>query len=233
MNAHKSAQISAKKKKSTKPEVKAQFKALSAKAKQLRQRIFLRILVEKNFNISKACKAADVPRRTFYDWRRDNADFREQIEEVFEARVDAWEECLHKNIVAGSDISVIFGLKTKGKHRGYGDQSINEKVIEILGKVLNKEVSPRDAAYQISMLGYPLPEALRIEVSKIQPDPPPPEIPASVSDEELEAKYQEQLKKNEKQEKEFVPQRQEEVRQIKEELKSAESFGPDAEYIKK
>jgi hypothetical protein len=234
--AHKTAQPEAKKKKSKSvlakkaKSAKAEIKEYSAKARKRRQVNFIKHLIENNFNISRACKMADVPRRTFYDWRRDNAAFKEQLEEVFEARIDEWEACLHKNIKAGSDACVIFALKTLGKVRGWVErETSNTKVIDILSRALSEEISPREAAYQITMLGLPLPEVLKIELSKIQPEPPPPDLPPSVSDEELETQYQKKMTEIKKQEETWVPERNGDIRKLKEELKDVESFGPDAE----
>jgi hypothetical protein len=234
--AHKTAHLKAKKKKSKSVlakktnSAKAEIKELSAKAKKLRQCNFIKVLIENNFNISRACKAADVPRRTFYDWRHDDQEFAEQIDEAFEARIDEWEACLHKNIKAGSDACVIFALKTLGKARGWVErETSNSKVIEILSRALKDEITTREAAYQITMLGLPLPEVLKIELSKIQPEPPPPDLPESIKDEELERLYREQMSKIKEQEENWVPERQAEVKELKDELKGVESFGPDAE----
>ena len=233
--AHKTAQPEAKKKKSKSvlakkaKSAKAKIKEYSAKARKRRQVNFIKHLIENNFNISKGCKMADVPRRTFYDWRRDDAAFKELLEDVFEARIDEWEACLHKNIKAGSDACVIFALKTLGKVRGWVErETSNSKVIEILSRALKGDMSTREAAYQITMLGLPLPEVLKIELSKIQPDPPPPDLPPSVSDEELETQYQKKMTEIKKQEEKWLPERNLEVKQLKDELKDLESFGPDA-----
>jgi hypothetical protein len=234
--AHETAHLKAKKEKSKSilakkaKSAKSKIKEYSAKARKRRQVNFIKHLIENNFNISRACKVADVPRRTFYDWRRDDAAFKELLEDVFEARIDEWEACLHKNIKAGSDACVIFALKTLGKVRGWVErETSNSKVIEILSRALSEEISPREAAYQITMLGLPLPEVLKIELSKIQPEPPPPDLPEQVKDEELERLYRAQMSKIKEQEEKWVPERNIEVKQLKEELKDVESFGPDAE----
>jgi hypothetical protein len=200
------------------------------KGKKLKQQKFIKYFIENNFNISKACNGTGITRKTYYDWLVNDPDFKERDMEAFEARIDEWEACLHKNIKAGSDASVIFGLKTLGKARGYVErETSNAKVIEILSKVLSDEISTREAAYQITMLGLPLPEVLKIELSKIQPEPPPPDLPPAVSDEELENQYQKKMTEIKEQEENWVPERQEEVRVLKDELKDVESFGPDAE----
>lgn len=109
---------------------------------------------------------------------------------------------------------------------------MSPKATAILQNVLDDTITIKDAAYQITMLGLPLPEVLKIELSKMQPDPPPPDLPPEISDEELEAGYQRKKAEIDKQEKEWVAERQIEVQAIKDELKGVASFGPDAENIK-
>ena len=220
--------IKAKSIKAELPAVKERQKKI--KAKKAKQSNFIKHLIENNFNISRACKIIGVSRRLYYEWIQVDQEFKEQIDDVYESRIDEWEACLQKNIKAGSDASVIFALKTLGKVRGWVErETSNSKVIEILSRALSEEISPREAAYQITMLGLPLPEVLKIELSKIQPEPPPPDLPPSVSDEELETQYQKKMTEIKKQEENWVPERQEDVSQLKEELKDVESFGPDAE----
>ncbi|MGV8059796.1 MAG: terminase small subunit [Smithellaceae bacterium] len=107
--------------------------------------------------------------------------------------------------------------------------AISPKVEKILNDVLSETMTAREASYQITMLGLPLPEVLKIELSKIQPEPPPPEVPPSMSDEELERRYQENLRKNEEEKETWLPARQAEVKKLKDDLKDIESFGPNAE----
>ncbi|MDD4091881.1 MAG: hypothetical protein PHQ63_04935, partial [Smithellaceae bacterium] len=107
--------------------------------------------------------------------------------------------------------------------------AVSKDVEILLNGVLSEKMTAREAGYRISLLGLPLPEILRIELSKIQPEPPPPDLPEQVKDEELERLYREQMSKINEQEKNWVPERQEDVRLLKEELKDVESFGPDAE----
>jgi len=98
---------------------------------------------------------------------------------------------------------------------------------KILKDVLENKLTVREAAYKFNMLGLPIPEALKIELAKIEPEQPEPEVPPSLDDAELERRYQETLAKQDKEETEFVPQRREEVTAIKEELKDLDSFKPD------
>lgn len=74
--------------------------------------------------ITSACKAAGIPRRTFYSWMEKDPKFAERVNEITEMAVDFTESALLKKIKEGDTTAIIFHLKTKGKNRGYG-QSIN------------------------------------------------------------------------------------------------------------
>ncbi|MEN6509301.1 MAG: terminase small subunit [Smithella sp.] len=107
--------------------------------------------------------------------------------------------------------------------------AVSKDAKNLLNGVLLGKMTAREAAYRINLLGLPLPEVLKIELSKIQPEPPPPDLPEVIKDEELERLYREQMSKIKEQEKNWVPKRQAEVKEIKDSLIEIDSFGPDAE----
>lgn len=87
-------------------------------------------------NVSKACEAVGVARRTYYQYLNNDAQFREQIEDIDEANLDFAESKI-RELIDGVHLGVeqdgemvvyktqpnvtatIFYLKTKGKKRGY------------------------------------------------------------------------------------------------------------------
>lgn len=203
----------------------------TTKAKRSRQSQFLKALVENKFNISVACEITGVSRRLFYNWRDGDPVFSEGYSSAMEARLDKWEECLHKNIMAGDATSVIFALKTKGKDRGYVErESGDKKVTKLLDEVLAGEITAREAAYKINGMGLPLPEVLKIELTKQAPDDSGGDD--NTSSEELERRYQEAIKAAEGQRENFLPVRQAEVAEIKESMKHLESFKADGDEHK-
>jgi len=103
----------------------------------------------------------------------------------------------------------------------------DRRTAKILKDVLDDKITVREAAYKFNILGLPIPEALKIELSKITPEPPEPDLPPAFTDEELEERYQKNLEKQNRQETEWVPERQAEVKALKDDLKDADSFGPD------
>ena len=69
--------------------------------------------------VSTACKAASISRDTHYRWRKEDPEYKAQVEELSEVAVDFAESHLHKLIKEGNPAATIFFLKTKGKNRGY------------------------------------------------------------------------------------------------------------------
>ena len=73
-------------------------------------------------NVSKTCKTLKVGRTQYYTWMKDDA-FKEAIENSEIYQLEFVEDALLKKIKEGSDSSIQFYLKTKGKKYGYGIQT--------------------------------------------------------------------------------------------------------------
>ena len=101
---------------------------------------FLEVYASKMGNVSKACKAANISRQTFYDWMKDQS-FATKVEEVKEGLLDFAEHQLLSNIRDGKTAEILFYLKTKGKKRGYIERqevdTIGDKMFEV--KILKNE----------------------------------------------------------------------------------------------
>ena len=70
--------------------------------------------------VTYAAKAAGISRATFYQWKRDDPEFAEAVEEIEEAALDEVENVVYDMILKEHNPAVtIFYLKTKGKKRGY------------------------------------------------------------------------------------------------------------------
>lgn len=190
---------------------------------------FLEALANNRFCIYKACKAAEIVRQTFYNWLEADNDFAEKYNDLNEAKIDAWEEALHRNIIAGAEVSTIFALKTKGRKRGYGDRPMPSKeAVAIINDLLAEKITTKEAAYKLYMIGEQIPDVMKIELEKTPVEVPPPELPPAMSDDELEEAYQKGLAKQEEEKEKFLPQRRKEVQEIKDELKNIDSFIPEA-----
>tara|TARA_R100000742_G_C4254682_1_gene72701 strand:+ start:541 stop:879 length:339 start_codon:yes stop_codon:yes gene_type:complete len=101
---------------------------------------FLEVFASKMGNVSKACKAAQISRQTYYDWMKDE-DFAGKVDEVKEGLLDFAEHQLLANIKSGRTAEILFYLKTKGKSRGYIERQeiseIGDKMFEV--KILKDE----------------------------------------------------------------------------------------------
>lgn len=97
----------------------------------------------------------------------------------------------------------------------------------ILEQVRDGKLSSRDAAYELQINGVPLPEILKIELSKAAPEEEMPEncpTPDEIEKRAMEAREAAQAQRDF-----FVPERRKEVQQLKEDLKQHESFGGENE----
>lgn len=69
--------------------------------------------------VTTACKQADVGRTTYYQWLREDPEFKKAVADIKEVALDFAESQLHKQIQEGNTTATIFFLKTQGKSRGY------------------------------------------------------------------------------------------------------------------
>ena len=78
------------------------------------------VALEKSLGVvTQACKKADVSRTQYYQWLKDDPEFKKQTDEIAEIAIDFAESVLHSLITEKSVPCTIFYLKTKGKKRGY------------------------------------------------------------------------------------------------------------------
>jgi len=61
-------------------------------------------------NISSACKAINIGRKTYYNWIKKFPIFRQQVEEVKESLIDMVESQLLKNAEKGNQKAIEFWL---------------------------------------------------------------------------------------------------------------------------
>lgn len=69
--------------------------------------------------VTSACKKVGVSRTTYYDYYRNDPDFKMAVDSLSDVALDFAESQLHRQIKDGSTAATIFYLKTKGKRRGY------------------------------------------------------------------------------------------------------------------
>lgn len=199
-----------------------------------RQASFIASFLSTRFNISEACRICGINRKTFYLWKR-NARFLQAFEDAAQEKIDQVEAALVRNIQAGDTTAIIFFLKTVGKTRGYIEgektkvgEAPAKHAVEILNSLLAGDIDAVKAALMFEKEGLPLPDSVRILLNKVEPVPPPSELPLSMSDEELEAGYQRKKAEIDEQKSKWLPERRAEVATIKEELKEADSWSAGA-----
>ena len=92
--------------------------------------------LEHNLNIvTDACKQVGINRATHYDWLEKDPDYKLKVSQIDELVLDFVESALYKLIKSENPTSIIFFLKTKGKHRGYSE---NEAPKEITNEITIK-----------------------------------------------------------------------------------------------
>lgn len=94
--------------------------------------------------VTPACKEVGIARNTFYDYYKNDPDFKAAVDDINEITLDFAENQLLKKIKEGSERSILFYMKYKARKRGYSDSlditSGGEKITEIkLIKIKNKE----------------------------------------------------------------------------------------------
>jgi len=101
--------------------------------------------------VTVACKNVGIARQTFYEWYKNDEDFKKAVDSIEDIALDFAESQLHKQIKDGNVTATIFYLKTKGVKRGYverQDHNIHLQPfthIEIEQKFDNyEEIKPED-----------------------------------------------------------------------------------------
>ena len=97
---------------------------------------FLEALKLKFGNATEACKAVGLSRQTPYNWRREDAAFAAEWDDIIEGLKDFAESKLLLNISKGKEASIFFFLKCRAKDRGY----IERVDVNHTGKLLLEDV---------------------------------------------------------------------------------------------
>jgi hypothetical protein len=85
-------------------------------------------------NITAASKKVGISRFSHYEWLESDPIYAKHYEAIDDMEVDFYRTALQKLVQEGNVTAAIFGLKTKGKKRGY----IERQEIEQTGTVHNK-----------------------------------------------------------------------------------------------
>jgi transposase-like protein len=77
------------------------------------------LLIEYRGIIATVCQKVGISRNCFYEWCKDDSEFKELVENAKELAIDSVETKLFDLIEANDTTATIFFLKTRGKNRGY------------------------------------------------------------------------------------------------------------------
>lgn len=72
--------------------------------------------------ITEAIKKVKISRGTFYNYLRDDTEFKERVHEITEAQIDWVESKFLQKIEKLDTAALIFYLKTKARDRGYQER---------------------------------------------------------------------------------------------------------------
>ena len=86
------------------------------------QNIFITALIKNNYHITNTCKEVGINNSIYYKWKNDPA-FVAVLEKLRDQEVDVIEDSFRDLIKERNPQAVIFGLKTRGKDRGYVERS--------------------------------------------------------------------------------------------------------------
>jgi hypothetical protein len=92
------------------------------------------LLKAKAGNITAVCQALNINRTTFYRWLEKDKELKRIVDEQQESLIDFAESRLFQNIKDGDTTSIIFYLKTKGRNRGYVEQTdlrVHQEIVQI------------------------------------------------------------------------------------------------------
>lgn len=101
----------------------------------------LLLSLEKSLGIvTPACAEVGISRNQFYIYYKNDEVFRKAVDDINEVTLDFAENQLLKKIKEGSERSILFYMKYRGKNRGYndtlqinGDLNHNIQVIKLNG----------------------------------------------------------------------------------------------------
>lgn len=91
--------------------------------------------------VASACKAAGISRYTFYEWKKNDPEFAEKVEDIIELQKDFCEALILKKMKEGDTTMIIFYAKTKMKDRGFVERQ------EVTGADGNALVQPQSVDF--------------------------------------------------------------------------------------
>ena len=82
---------------------------------------FLRALIDSVGNVSEACAVAGISRRSVYDWRESDPEFKADWDDAVEVTTEALEREIYRRAHEGTDEPVFYQGELCGTVRKYSD----------------------------------------------------------------------------------------------------------------
>lgn len=92
---------------------------MAKKKLSIKQRAMIEALVTTLGNVTASVKKVGISRQLHYEWLDKNPEYKKEYEAIDDMECDFYRTALHRLVKDGNPAAIIFGLKTKGKHRGY------------------------------------------------------------------------------------------------------------------
>jgi hypothetical protein len=103
-------------------------------SKQTNKKKLLDALVNNRGLVHPSCREAGLSYNTYYNYYRNDPDFKKIVDEINNINLDFVESKLYEKIEEGNERLIVFYLQYKGRKRGY-TQSNNTLNIEGDGKI--------------------------------------------------------------------------------------------------
>ena len=91
----------------------------TTKSNTLKKKAMIEALTKTLGVVTPACKQVGIARSTFYEWVKNDPEFKAEVQDVEDISLDFSESSLFRQIKNENTTATIFHLKTKGKKRGY------------------------------------------------------------------------------------------------------------------
>jgi hypothetical protein len=109
----------------------------------------LLIALEKTLGIvTTACKLVGISKKQFYEYCRTDEEFKKSVDEIQDITLDFVESQLLEKIKEGSEKSILFYMRYRGKKRGYSDSvdvtSGGEAIKNITFEIVNRKKEDLD-----------------------------------------------------------------------------------------
>jgi hypothetical protein len=88
---------------------------------ELHKKLLLEALEKTLGIVTPACKDVGISRNQFYNYYNTDPDFKKAVDDIHEITLDFAENQLLKKIKEGSERSILFYMKYRGRKRGYSE----------------------------------------------------------------------------------------------------------------